>query len=702
MIEQQGLSAAEGLESFLLRTERVPAASVVSVKEESARILKSCVPVSREVGRLTGLVCGYVQSGKTLSMTMVTAMGRDLGYRLFIYIAGGTKNLVDQTWSRLSSDLREAASPWSWLLLKNPKGRTSIEPLTACVREWKAESAQDRKDARVAVIVVMKHHKWLAHLTDVIASLDLDGCPTIIFDDEADQASLNTRPDEKSGPSTTYQRIHELRAAIPHNSYLQYTATPQAPLLISQVDTLSADFAEVISPGGSYTGGKSFFGSEREGLVRDIPSDDICDSPNDIHGTPPESLVEALRFFMLGVSIGELDGDSGHRSMLVHPSQRTAVHDAYVHWCTSIVSGWAKALLNPSDDSSSYGAIVGEFRKSYEDEFGGVPRVPPFGSIKKQLPLSVNRVSLTKVNKDGEEVKWDNAYAHILVGGEKLGRGYTVEGLTVTYMPRGPGGFTADTIQQRARFFGYRKSYLSLCRVYLPASVREIYEGYLRHEERMRKDLASYSGRSLKDWRRAFYLESNLKPTRNSILSTPYMRPRLPDGWCWASRPHIDEGSSSQNTRLVEHVLSHLVFSTVKGFERHRVATVRLQGVFSNFLAHLAWASTDDSVKYCSANCHIADLLDDDLGAECSVFLMDDGKVRTRSLDRRDRVKQLFQGRSSAGADRYPGDRSFQDPDRLSVQIHHLSLEVGTAKPWVGYVVALRLPEVHSTIVQAR
>ena len=77
-------------------------------------------------------------------------------------------------------------------------------------------------------------------------------------------------------------------------------------------------------------------------------------------------------------------------------------------------------------------------------------------------------------------------YAHILVGGEVLNRGVTVEGLTVTYMPRGRGTGQADTIQQRARWFGYKADYLGYCRVYLSAAMRLVYRAYVDHEERLR------------------------------------------------------------------------------------------------------------------------------------------------------------------------------------------------------------------------
>src|SRR6185436_1461870 len=110
-------------------------------------------------------------------------------------------------------------------------------------------------------------------------------------------------------------------------------------------------------------------------------------------------------------------------------------------------------------------------------------------------------------------IRWSDFYSHILVGGQAMDRGFTVEGLTVTYMPRGSGVGNADTIQQRARFFGYKLGYLGYCRVYLDSEVQDAFRSYVTHEEDIRERLLEYTatGRPLRDWKRAFFLDPNLK-----------------------------------------------------------------------------------------------------------------------------------------------------------------------------------------------
>jgi len=681
--------------SYLVSSGRVSESSIYTIKEEALRILGSCGNPSDNTVNKTGLVCGYVQSGKTLSMTTITALARDNGFRVIIFIAGGTKNLVEQTWSRITHDLRKTADPWSWLMLRNPRGTTDRSQLEAVIREWRPHAHQ-KATHRTLVVTVMKNHIWLQHLAELFSSANFSGCPVIIFDDEADQASLNTRPKKVDDPSATYDKILRLRSFFPHHTYLQYTATPQAPLLISRVDSLSSEFAELVSPGESYTGGDAFFGPNAPASrIVDIPYDEICDRPEHISDVPPPTLLEAMRFFMLGVAIGELSRDEGHRSMLVHPSQRTVVHDAYFGWCVAIRDRWAKTLLMESGGNLT--ALAEEFRDAVEQ----MTEVRlSFNDILSQLALSINRVVITKVNKDGEEVVWDNAYAHLLVGGEKLGRGYTVEGLTVTYMPRGPGGFTADTIQQRARFFGYRADYIDLCKVYLHPEVRDIYEGYLAHEEHMRRELRRRRNTDLRQWKRAFYLDFKMKPTRHNVLTTKYLRARLNGGWFVASSPYLEKEAVERNRHTVTHLISHIHFVEDMRHPRHRVATVRLRDVFSNFLVPLIWPAPEDAVGSCAINCHIADLLEVDQDAKCVLYWMDGGMERRRTIGGTGRIKQLFQGRSSAGANRYPGDRDFYDESCVTVQLHNVQIDLGDEAIDNVPTIAIRIPEVRDTLVQ--
>ncbi|HYG64955.1 MAG TPA: Z1 domain-containing protein [Thermoanaerobaculia bacterium] len=640
------------------------------VIREAHQVLSQCTPPSESTPVRTGLVCGYVQSGKTASMTAVSALARDNRYRVIVLIAGTTENLVTQNRDRLETHLRAAATDWKWLMLTNPRPETERDDLRALAQEWRSEHYED-EDRRTLFISVMKNYSHLDKLSELLEKAGLGNFPAIIFDDEADQASLNTRPNDPIA-SSTYRHIEELRRALPRHTYLQYTATPQAPLLITRIDSLSADFAELVSPGESYTGGRDFFA--RDSLfVELIPQSEIY-RDGQLPLEPPQSLLRAMQVFFVGVAAGRLEGGQKHRSMLIHPSKATATHTSYYTWANRLKHDWHEVLLEETDPDRE--ELLREFKRAYEDLERTCQRLPPFEQIQAKLPVAINQTTITPVNSvDGREVRWQNGYSHVLVGGEKLGRGYTVKGLTVTYMPRSPGGWTADTIQQRARFFGYHRDYLGYCRVYLHPDVRRIYEAYVTHEQDMRKRLAEHRGHPLQEWRRLFYMDSRLAPTRRNVLLNPWMRATLDDGWFAPKAPHLSPEDGVHNNRFLGQ-LKGLDFRKHETYPRHHYAFVALREFFERVLVPLSYLYEDDALGLCVANCNLKTLLERDENALCKVYLMDGGRVRQRSL-RNGLIPQLFQGRSSAGSVSYPGDRAFSDPNLPTLQIHQLSLSEG-------------------------
>lgn len=101
----------------------------------------------------------------------------------------------------------------------------------------------------------MKHYRRLDRLNDLLLELELDDIPALVIDDEADQAGLNNEVNQQR-QSATYTRLLTLKSRLPHHTYLQYTATPQAPLLINIIDALSPNFVDILTPGTDYVGGR--------------------------------------------------------------------------------------------------------------------------------------------------------------------------------------------------------------------------------------------------------------------------------------------------------------------------------------------------------------------------------------------------------------------------------------------------------------
>ena len=230
---------------------------------ETLSIMCQCANPKAPEDHKTGLIIGYVQSGKTLSFTSLSALAHDNGYQIVLLLAGTTNNLVEQSFERLKKALEvERSRNWK-LFTTRDQGfqRSEVERVKSELAKWRKGSMR----SRTVLIVSMKQHLHLQHLAAQFAGIDLAAVPTLIIDDEGDQAGMNTRALQQE-ESTTHARIKSLRSLFPHHSYLLYTATPQAPLLISRVDSLSPDFGAVLTPGDTYVGGKEFFFDRQSGL----------------------------------------------------------------------------------------------------------------------------------------------------------------------------------------------------------------------------------------------------------------------------------------------------------------------------------------------------------------------------------------------------------------------------------------------------
>lgn len=489
-----------------------------------------------------------------------------------------------------------------------------------------------------------------------------------MIDDEGDQASLDTMAAKKrtgdAGPnefSTTYDRILQLRAVLPHHSYLQYTATPQANLLLAQADILNASFAELVTPGATYTGGKEFF-QESKGLTEVIPPEEVP-SKNNVITAPPKSLLSALRYFLLVAAhhaVTRVRGKDRNRSMMIHPSALTDSHKQYKAWIDralrSLMDYVEKQLAKDKND------VVKKFQSEYDALKRTFPNIRPLdellAAMVDEVFTDINTV-LVNGTKDAEKnIKWKQTRYWILVGGAKLDRGYTVKGLCVTYMPRPLGGSgAADTLQQRARFFGYKRDYLGLCRVFLQQDVRDAFAEYVEHEEFVRSALEASRGKSLSEWRRDFVLTAMLKPTRPSVVGLGVRRVFV-EKWIVPGVLQRDERAAECNRTLLTTVekswkarygpsinAAELPQFSVKASLPHYVINdVPLRAVLEDFLLKVQVKDPKDAEDHSAALIALGALLSQNQSATIQVFLMNnlDPGYRTRDAGRGFKAQNPF------------------------------------------------------------
>lgn len=672
-----------------------------TVLDETYRIMQACGNPNNETYNETGIVIGYVQSGKTLSFTTLTALARDNNYQIVIVIAGVSTNLVNQSTQRLAKDLRlDTRFDRKWTLLQNPNQNQAAETIETTLAQW-TDPTFPKERCRTLLITVMKNSAHLNNLVRIISEQNLTGVPTLIIDDEGDQASLNTRARwaarqnldietlTESQVSTIYRRINALRSVFPHHTFIQYTATPQANLFINIMDRLSPNFIKLLTPGPDYTGGIDFF-RNNPSLIVEIPLNEISTPTNPLFEIP-ESLKSALRIFFLGVVVGEMENTHSNRTMLVHPSRLQGDHNEYTNWIRNTCNSWQRLLTAGDDDCME---LLNDFKTSYNQLQMTVPDLPSFDTLTgNNLIHAIRYTHIVEVNsRNGitPQITWNDFYSWILVGGQSMDRGFTVEGLTVTYMPRNIGTGNVDTIQQRARFFGYKRNYLGFCRVFLDQVTIDAYNFIVEHEEDVRNRLFEFhlNDKHLNDLDRVVVLNQMLNLTRQNIIYDTLERDTFGNEWFRINAPHDTDDLIESNRNALRQFLKTRVdiFNQDEGHpnrtdeQKHLVAKIPIQDCLDHLLNNLRYTRESDSATYSALRGILKAYIEEHPDEECLVYLMSTSSLlnwtpRIRRLDRNDEIQQLFQGRNPrTGEVIYPGDSEIKEEDVLSIQIHLLDL----------------------------
>ena len=639
--------------------ERVSDDEWDDVVQTAASILGRCPTPTDNDRRVTGLALGKVQSGKTLSYTSLIALAIDNGYRVTVVLAGTKNPLLEQNFTRLYNDL-EARRP-SLTPFRNP-----IPQDADVIRSVLHGGGH-------ALIVVLKHSRRLEDARRLLAIPELRGFPTLIIDDEGDEASLNTQF-RRARRSPIYRSILALRDALQVHAYVAYTATPQANLLISGIDGLSPDFGVLVEPGQGYCGGATFFGTNRDRYVRPLP---LAEAEEEQVWGIPDGLRQAIATFLVGGAIRHLRESSAWHSMLIHNSNLRVDHERLQTAIRNLIELWRESLGLQDGDPARH-ELMSLMQAAYEDLCSTVNDSPTWEDVRQQLRDEIWLVEVWMVNslplgRDpiGTPFRLKN---NILVGGNMLGRGVTIEGLAVTYITRRAKNETnADTMEQRARWFGYKSDYLDVCRIFVTAQLRDDYTELLRHEDDFWEALRRNQRQrlSIREWPRMLSLDLNmgLKPTRSNVAS--YRRFRG-GGWEIQNRLIEDLAVAARNVRNMRSFFAHRGEGAIRRFgnvEHLVVEDCPTEDVISRLLANIDTDGTDWDASYTSE--YLARLLLAGVLPSLDVLFMAGGQTRERTK-RRDRVNPMqgrTPGRVPADPAFYPGDENIHE-GRVQLQVH--------------------------------
>jgi len=534
--------------SYLTQRVKLGPIAVENVEKLTDEVLGRLEDPSRDGSwDRRGLVMGHVQSGKTASYTGLICKAADAGYKVIIVLAGLHNNLRSQTQVRLDEGFLGYKAV--------PPGVDGASFEKTGVAEFgtgpKADSVTNRYEngdfnKRVADqfgihpggnpllfvvkknVTVLKHLLgWIHHSAD---SKDPEtgrkfhrDVPLLIIDDEADQASVDTKtmaidenglPDDEHNPTKTNELIRRLLFAFDKSAYVGFTATPYANIFIHEHastrelgdDLFPRSFIVNLPAPSNYTGAARIFGIVEDidaglqeiepitiiRIVSDHAASNLRDEtegwmpPKLLDRTEhiplyenerklPPSLREAILSFLLSTVVRKIrEPESLFNSMLIHVVRITNVQGIVRDEVEAEVKAISNRLQN--GDGIRMPKIQDEFRNLWEKDYiptsestGGHYKLPEWEQVVPQLLSVAKSIEVRAINGsaldalDYEQHK-ELGLNIIAIGGDKLSRGLTLEGLSVSYFLRSSRMY--DTLMQMGRWFGYREKYLDLCRLY--------------------------------------------------------------------------------------------------------------------------------------------------------------------------------------------------------------------------------------------
>lgn len=499
----------------------------------------------------TGLLYGRVQSGKTVAMITFAAAAIDNGFKVIVVLTSDNVKLVSQTAERFGA--------LDGALIKNSNN----------AEQWGGDAEHIKKHVAECgvVFICAKNQQRLTALVDFLSKIGAADYPSVVLDDEADQATLDTTvAARKSGrkPASARSAIHaitvnsstghSIRQTLVHHVFVQVTATPYA-LLLQNVDSeLRPSFTHLIEPGVGYTGGESFFDAQyvENGIppLFFVPEDESAQFDN-ATDHPPDGLQRAIAFFLVASgaqSILDPAARASSQNFLCHTSQKTSEHERLANLIRAHLTKISDELRMPGTSET-----LMRLQSGYDELTKTVPQPPALDAIIGRIKARLPRREVPVVNSANGSVEFGREL-NFIIGGNILGRGLTIENLLVTYYLRRAKISQMDTVLQHARMYGYRQSLMPYTRVFLPEDLAARFHFIHTAEQNLRRQLANEAALS----RISVETMENLRATRLNVLDTSNLAAFEPGQHIYPGAPALDEKSLGR-AKEIERALKDVI-----------------------------------------------------------------------------------------------------------------------------------------------
>ncbi|RLB89521.1 MAG: endonuclease, partial [Deltaproteobacteria bacterium] len=467
---------------------------VKTIDDDTDRIMDNIEDPSFESFDRYGMVVGHVQSGKTANYSALVCKAADAGYKFIVIIAGGINNLRNQTQKRLNESfvgqdkgIQVGAGIGNTLPGRLPVSLTTTErDFNKQDADRNAQSSNFDNISTPILIVIKKNTKTLSNVISWLEKQyknQVADHAMLLIDDESDYASINTNNEDN--PTAINTKLRKLLSLFCKSAYVAYTATPYANIFIDhQVadddlgrDLFPRDFIFALDAPTNYFGARSIFWDD--GNRHLIPIDDYLDDipPRhkkdfDLLSIPP-SLCDAMRLFLINVAIRQLRGQGDkHNSMLIHATRFTRIHQKLSIVVDDYISESRKDVVSygKRPDALLHSEIIRDLKSTLDLRHPDIEF--QWNDIISSLCSIIDTILVREVHQStGRPLEYrdDRPTNAIVIGGTSLSRGFTLEGLSVSYFLRNTVFY--DTLMQMGRWFGYRPEYEDLCKIYTPQSI---------------------------------------------------------------------------------------------------------------------------------------------------------------------------------------------------------------------------------------
>ncbi|MEH2115951.1 Z1 domain-containing protein [Nostoc sp.] len=518
----------------------------------------------------TGLIYGKVQSGKTNTTIATLALAQANHFRCFIVLTSDNTWLGKQTADRFVNQLKGGPVVFNW-------------------EEWGNDRPKDFAESKLLpyikkrgiVLVSTKNVRHLDNLLQVLKFAKASSVPTLIFDDEADNASLNTNEAKQSKKgkvtvpdSSIFVKIGDIRKEVANHIYIQITATPQSLLLQNLEHRCKPVFCAALpQPGNSYMGGDLFF--EENSLYSCTVQAEELDRLKKQEGENPSNnwdipngLKLALCCFFLG-SIYKMQSGSedAKYSFLAHICYKKDNHKNLEEIISSFILDIDQAICGESSVTKQKEALK-YLNEAYKELSKTALNLPSFNQLVEELKpeLQSVRPKIINANNPDKELKYSPGM-NILVGGNRLGRGVTIDGLMVTYYLRDAKQKTMDTVHQHARMFGYRQELLDVTRLFLPQHILEDFRAIHEADEGMRQAIGDDPNNIQIT---PVWVGPTLKATRSNVLNLAAINAFIPGSHIFPRDPLWKASEIRKDVEELDKLLASYESIDEKG-EYHEV-----------------------------------------------------------------------------------------------------------------------------------